>query len=461
MLRSWKSGAFQSANTGDCTPEAALFEVTAGFPAGCMSKVLFSATDVRPDLQQAARALHENGWLGAYYTTFALAEHGIPIRTAELLDRRFGLGLAAQLRRRAIVEVPPGLVKLFPWWEIPRTLISRGNLDQRLADALFRRSVTGFDRHVARRIGGYSAVYAGNGAAYETFLAARKRNIPCIYSVRSFHPAFEAEMEKSEFGKFPAIRAGAGDKTKHPLSERRKREWDMADLVVMHSDVCRNSYADYGLDTTKVRVIPLGFPEIGPPPDANAKDMDGPLKILWAGNFSVLKGAHHFLGAIDSLSQTTKADVKVFGKILLFRRDLNLPIQFLPTVPRAQLFREYRCADVLVHPTLADGYGLVAAEAMSQGLPVITTTRAGISEQIRSGETGLIVNEGDSDALARVLRWCATNRESLRQIGIAGQKVAASWQWHHYRSALAEMLAGTIREGCPNPGATFMVQGAA
>lgn len=425
-----------------------------------MSKVLFSAIDVRPDLQQAARALHENGWLGAYYTTFALADHGIPIRTAELLDRRFGLGLAAELRRRAIVEVPPGLVRLFPWWEIPRTLVSRANLDQRLADALFRRSITGFDRHVAHRIDGYSAIYAGNGAAYETFLAARKRGIPRIYSVRSFHPAFEADMEKREFEKFPALCAGASadDKTKRLLSERRKREWDMADLVMMHSDICRNSYADYGVDTTKVRVIPLGFPEIGPPADGNAKDMDGPLKILWAGNFSVLKGAHHFLGALDELAQTIKVDIKVFGKILLSRRDLNLPIQFLPTVPRAQLFGEYRCADVLVHPTLADGYGLVAAEAMSQGLPVITTTRAGISEQIRSGETGLIVNEGDSDALARVLRWCAINRESLRQIGIAGQKVAASWQWHHYRSALAEMLAGTIREDCPKPAAAFMVQ---
>lgn len=420
--------------------------------------MLFSAIDVRPDLQQAARALHESGLLGAYYTTFALAEHGIPIRWAELLDRCFGYRLAAALRRRAILEFPPELAKLFPWWEIPRTLVSRANLDQRLADALFRRSVTGFDRHVARRINGYSAVYAGNGAAYETFCAARKRSIPCIYSVRSFHPAFEADMEKREFGKFPALRAGASDKTKRLLSERRKREWDMADLVVMHSDICRDSYAACGLDTTKVRVIPLGFPEIGSPADANAKDMDGPLKILWAGNFSVLKGAHHFLGAIDALAQTTKVDVKVFGKLLLFRQDLNLPIQFLPTVPRAQLFREYRCADVLVHPTLADGYGLVAAEAMSQGLPVITTMRAGISEQIRSGETGLIVNEGDSDALAQALRWCAINRESLRQIGIAGQKAAASWQWHHYRSALAEVLAGTIREDCPKPTAAFMVQ---
>lgn len=225
-----------------------------------MSKVLFSAIDVRPDLQQAARSLYETDLLGAYYTTFALAEHGVPIGTAELLDRRFGLRL------------PPGLAKLLPSWEIPRTLVSRANLDQHLVDALFRRSVSGFDRHVARRISGYSAVYAGNGAAYETFRAARKRKIPCIYGVRSFHPAFEAEMEKTESEKFPALRAGssAGSKTKRAVSERRQKEWDLADLIVMHSDICRKSFADQGLDTSKVRVFrwhsrKLTRPEISTP----------------------------------------------------------------------------------------------------------------------------------------------------------------------------------------------------
>jgi glycosyltransferase involved in cell wall biosynthesis len=428
-----------------------------------MSKVLFSAIDVRPDLQQAARALHERNLLGVYYTTFALGEIGFPIRMTELLDQRSGLRLAAELRRRAIVEFPSGLVKLFPWWEIPRTLVSRANLDRRLADALFRRSITGFDRHVARRVKGFAAVYAGNGAAYETFRAAKLRNIQCIYSVRSFHPAFEAELEKREFEKFPALRIleDASNKTKRLLSERRQKEWDMADLIVMHSNVCRDSYAAYGFDSTKVRVIPLGFPQIGTAVGTDAKDISGPLKVLWAGNFSVLKGAHHFLRAIDRLAETTNVEVKVFGKNLLCRPNSNLPIQFFPTVPRAELFAEYRSADVLVHPTLADAYGLVVAEAMSQGLPVITTTRAGICEQIRPGKTGLVIRAGDTDALEQALRWCTENRKSLSGMGEQARMTASLWQWHHYRSALADVLAAIIPGRCPDPGAALIVEAGA
>lgn len=434
--------------------------------AGRMSKVLFSATDVRPDLQQAARALHENGWLGAYYTTFALAEHGIAIRAAELLDRWFGLRLAAELRRRAIVEFPAELAKLFPWWEMPRTLASRANLDQRLVDALFHRSITGFDRHVARRIRGHSAVYAGNGAAYETFLAARQRNIPCIYSVRSFHPAFEADMEKSEFVKFPALRAGAStsDQTKRLFSERRQREWEMADLVVMHSDVCRDSYAAYGLDTTKVRVIPLGFPEIGPPVDADSTKPGDPLKILWAGTFSLRKGAHYFIQALNLVPKTVDLAVIAYGKFDLpkaISTAADRPITFRPTLPRAELLKQFRLADVLVLPTLSDAYGMAISEAMSQGLPAITTAAAGASVFIKSGENGLVVSGANATALSRALCWCALNRSALAQMRMRARETAKSWQWHHYRTALAGVLAEIVPEHCPQAGAPFMVPGAA
>lgn len=412
-----------------------------------MSKVLFSSKDVGPDLQQAARALHESNLLGSYYTTFALAEYGLPIRIAELMDHRFGLRFAAELRRRAIVEFPPELAKLFPWWEIPRTLVSRANLDQRLEDALFRRSIIGLDRHVARRIAGYSAVYAGNGAAYETFIAAKKRDIPCIYSVRSFHPAFEDDMEKKEFEKFPALRTGASvrNKTKRLLSERRQKEWDMADLVVMLSDICRDSYAAYGFDTTKVRVVPPGFPEIGPA--ADVEHLHGPLKVLWAGTFSLRKGAHYFIQALNLIPKTIDLAVTVYGKHDLpkaISAAVDRPIAFRPTLPRAELLKEFRLADVFVLPTLSDAYGMAITEAMSQGLPAITTASAGAAMFIKSGRNGFILPTADAAALSRTLFWCALNRSVLQEMGMRARETAKSWQWHNYRSALAGMLIGSF-----------------
>jgi len=409
-----------------------------------MSKILFSAEDVRADLQQTARALHENDLLGAYYTTFALAQAGTTIRAAEAIDRRLGLRLAVQLRRRAITEFPSRLVKLFPWWEIPRTILSRANLGQGLDDALLFRSITSFDRHVARRLNGYAAVYAGNGAARASFRAAKESGALCIYGVRSFDPRFEDSLKKKEFEKFPRLRPNDAQLYKNwRLVKIQQEEWELADLMIMHSNICRDSYAAYGLDTRRVRVIPLGFPEIGPPIPVNGEERSHTLNILWAGNFSVLKGAHYFIRALEAILRSTNVEVRVFGKQMLPEHrlsDSKLPIVFRPTIPRAELFREYRWADVVVHPTLADGYGMVVAEAMSQGLAVITTECAGVSEQIQSGKTGLVIPAGDDGALARALCWCAENREELRAMGLRARETAVSWQWSHYRKGVAAAI---------------------
>jgi len=80
------------------------------------TKILFSAPDTRPSLQQAARALDEVGLLGAYYTTLAFSDKGSAIRGAELVDGVLGLGLATELRRRAIREFPAHFLRRYPYW---------------------------------------------------------------------------------------------------------------------------------------------------------------------------------------------------------------------------------------------------------------------------------------------------------------------------------------------------------
>jgi glycosyltransferase involved in cell wall biosynthesis len=65
--------------------------------------------------------------------------------------------------------------------------------------------------------------------------------------------------------------------------------------------------------------------------------------------------------------------------------------------------RAYREADAFVLPSLHEGYGMVYAEAMVHGLPVIATTAGAIPETV-SSQAGLLVPPGDPQALARALR---------------------------------------------------------
>ena len=129
--------------------------------------------------------------------------------------------------------------------------------------------------------------------------------------------------------------------------------------------------------------------------------------------------------------------------------DLPQSITVRPTIPRSELNAHYNCADVLVFPTLADGFGMVVTEAFANGLPVITTSRAGAADFVRHGENGLIVEAASAVALADSIEWCLGNRTTLAKMRDAARATAASWQWSDYRRALSdglrEMLAAVKR----------------
>ena len=71
--------------------------------------------------------------------------------------------------------------------------------------------------------------------------------------------------------------------------------------------------------------------------------------------------------------------------------------------PPQNVARAYRAADAFVLPSFHEGYGMVYAEAMAHGLPVIATTAGAIPETVPP-QAGLLVRPGDPAALARAMR---------------------------------------------------------
>ncbi len=86
----------------------------------------------------------------------------------------------------------------------------------------------------------------------------------------------------------------------------------------------------------------------------------------------------------------------------------------------------YAAADVVLQPSLnPEGFGLVTAEALAAGRPVIASDTGGTAELIRDGENGLLVRPGDIAALAEALTRLATDAE-LRARLSAGTAVSAA-----------------------------------
>jgi glycosyltransferase involved in cell wall biosynthesis len=118
------------------------------------------------------------------------------------------------------------------------------------------------------------------------------------------------------------------------------------------------------------------------------------------------------------------------------------------THSRHELLNFYRGARILAVPSRAlETFGLVAAEAMSHGIPVVAANIGSLPELVEHGVNGLLFPPNDTGALARALRTLWDDPEGCRRMGLAGRrKASALWTGEaHYgrlREVYEEVLAG-------------------
>ena len=128
------------------------------------------------------------------------------------------------------------------------------------------------------------------------------------------------------------------------------------------------------------------------------------------------------------------------------RLDLSDHVTFLGRV--AQPAPVFERAELVVVPSLGEGFGMVALEAMERGRPVIASDVGGLPEIVADGETGLVVPSGDADALAEAMVALAGDLDRARAMGLAGRERALA-EFTPERSAqrIEELYAGALADG--------------
>src|SRR5262249_55504695 len=120
--------------------------------------------------------------------------------------------------------------------------------------------------------------------------------------------------------------------------------------------------------------------------------------------------------------------------------------RWLGAVPYGRVLEEMRRHDVLVLPSLIEGFALVILEAMAQGLPVITTPNSGAATVIENGVDGFIVPIRDSEAIVdRVTRLA--NRAELTEMSAAALRIAGTMSWANQERRLVELLGLRMKMG--------------
>ena len=91
-------------------------------------------------------------------------------------------------------------------------------------------------------------------------------------------------------------------------------------------------------------------------------------------------------------------------------------------------------------PTLTEGFAKVVLEAMSCGLPVITTTNSGADSAIKQGKEGFIIPIRDSKKIEETIQYFYNNPKKTKEMNKLARKTAMKYSWDRYSNSLAKTI---------------------
>jgi glycosyltransferase involved in cell wall biosynthesis len=170
------------------------------------------------------------------------------------------------------------------------------------------------------------------------------------------------------------------------------------------------------------------------------------IAIGTAGALTRRKGQRVLIDAVARMRFAARFGVRAFiagdGPLLselanaVSREALDDAVRFMGELRDVR--RLLHALDVFAMPSLAEGLGVAALEAMASGLPVVASAVGGLRDAIADGETGLLVPPNDARALTDALERLATDPELRRAMGAAGRRRAQE------RFSMAAMARGTL-----------------
>ncbi|MFL6733709.1 MAG: glycosyltransferase family 4 protein [Sphingomicrobium sp.] len=174
---------------------------------------------------------------------------------------------------------------------------------------------------------------------------------------------------------------------------------------------------------------------------------DDELAVAFLGRIVMEKGLDVFAGALNALKERgVRHRVVVIGDGPArpwFAQQLPDAI-FVGQQVGTELARALASTDLLFNPSITETFGNVTLEAMACALPVIAVVATGTTNLVRDGESGMLIEPGDTEAMADALELYARDPELRREHGQAGLAFAKTMDWDTINSAVLRVYERVI-----------------
>lgn len=412
--------------------------------------VLLTHPTGNANVRAVATGLQNAQMLSVFFTTIA----NYPGNVFDILSKLPGF---SDFKRRRFDQDLEPQSNLWPWYELLRMGSSKAGLDKLIKhekgifsiDSIYRN----FDKRVARSIklaknSNVNAIYAYEDGALHSFKEARRQSLQCFYDLpigywRTARRLMDVECEK--WPDWAPTLKGFSDSAEK--LNRKDEELRLANNIFVASSFTANSLKDFPEKLAPVEIIPYGFP-----PVFNTRKYlsfkGRPLRLLFVGGLSQRKGIANLFAAVKAIGKHVELTVvgrKAVANCAVLDEALARHT-WIPSLPHAEILKLMRGHDILVFPSLFEGFGLVITEAMSQGTPVITTERTAGPDLIVDQENGWLVNAASTEALQKAIEDILYKPNLIEDVGRAAMKSAGKRPWNIYGQELSQaILKKTIK----------------
>ena len=361
----------------------------------------------------------------------------------------FGNDSVFQALGRRVYNIPNKYIERKVWGEFLRLANpTKGDYKTRISatDKMYEK----FDKHVSFNLKKHKPdiVHSYEDCSYQTFIKARDHGIVCSYELPIAHWMTTRRLLSEEAERYPDWAETMENKNESEEKLiRKEKELELSNCITCPSNFVLESIPQEIRQKKVCLVSPFGSPTIVNNTGANSKAKKKKLKILFVGSMTQRKGLADIFSAMKLLSGLP-IELSILGKPAMqmeFYRKRFDSFNYFPPCSNYNVRKIMSRHDALLMPSIVEGRALVQQEALSCGLPVITTYNAGGEDLIDEGKTGFLIPIRSPNKIVEKISLLFESKINRRDRIEICQKKAAEYSWKNYAMGIIS-LASSIKE---------------
>ena len=224
---------------------------------------------------------------------------------------------------------------------------------------------------------------------------------------------------------------------------------NQCDVLLCLSDMWKGFFIEY-FKPKNIEVIPN---IVEYPVRCNQRTLNGTLSFLFLGEIGERKGVFDLLQVIANKQAKYRNKIHLFiggnGKTdalvtFIEKQQISDIVDFIGWVTKDEKTRVLNSSDIYILPSYNEGLPISILEAMSYGMPVISTTVGGIPEIVRQNQNGLLITPGNHQQIEESLDFFLTSPDLIRQYGAISAEIAGGFLPHQVVKRLSSLYQSLL-----------------